>query len=387
LIEASSVRGREPVLRVALLVMRPQRRGAELFAHHLAAELRRQGVAARTIYLYGDAGEPALPLDAGDEVLAPAPRPSLERLGFDPRLLRRLLDSLRRRPCDVLQANGSRTVKYAALAKLPARARPRLLYRNIGDPAQWSRGIRRAFYRWVVLPRFDAVVSVSLASQRSLAEWYGRRHGLVHIPRGVDPNALAARASREEVRRAMATPPAAPVVVWVGSLAREKRLDRLLRVIGAVAREVPDVYLWLVGDGPLRADVENEAAKLGLRERVRFAGRREDVGSFLRAADLFALTSDTEGMPGVLLEAGWCGLASVATDVGGTRECLLDGETGVLVAPADEEGMTRAVVTLLRDEPQRQELGRRARGRVEESYTIAAVARAYVDLYKTMLRP
>jgi glycosyltransferase involved in cell wall biosynthesis len=170
----------------------------------------------------------------------------------------------------------------------------------------------------------------------------------------------------------------------VGSLSHEKRLDRLLRVLRTAAADVADVHLWLVGDGPLRLDLETMTSNLGLSDRVRFAGRRDDVGSFLRAADLFVLSSDTEGMPGVVLEAGWCGLASVATDVGGTRECLRDGETGLLVAPTDEEGFARAVVDLLRSESRRTSLGARAQARVREGFTMPGVAGAYADLYRRL---
>ena len=119
---------------------------------------------------------------------------------------------------------------------------------------------------------------------------------------------------------------------------------------------------------------------------VHFLGAQEHVGDYLNAADLFALTSDTEGMPGVLLEAGYMGLPVVATDVGGVAECVVDGETGILVAAhaTAVTALTAALARLLRDAGLRAKFGRCAQAWVGNKFTIDRVAAAYVDFY-TML--
>ncbi len=114
----------------------------------------------------------------------------------------------------------------------------------------------------------------------------------------------------------------------------------------------------LVGDGPERPSVEDLAHKLGLGEYVRFMGARdhEEVCEILRLADIFVLASQWEGMPMAVLEAMAAGLPVVATDVGGTRELVVEGETGFLISPGDAQGLADRVARLLGDPELRQHL-------------------------------
>jgi glycosyltransferase involved in cell wall biosynthesis len=183
------------------------------------------------------------------------------------------------------------------------------------------------------------------------------------------------------VRESLATPLGAPVMIAVGSLTREKRVDRMLRVLRELLPTVADLHLWVVGGGPLRPELERLAEELGVAPRVRWCGVCPDVGTYLAAADLFVLTSDTEGMPGVVLEAGWCGLAAVATNVGGTRECLLDQRTGLLVPAQDEARLVGAVECLLRDSDERRRMGAEARCWVTANFELRRVAETYAGFY------
>ena len=370
-------------MRIVQVVTRPQRRGAELFALQLSAALRRLGADVRTLYLYREAQEPGLELLSSDRVLGEKSDRWLERVpGVQPGILRGLVREVRRGGADIVQANGSRTVKYVALASLLDRNRRwRAVYRNIGDPKEWSRGTRRWLFRHALLPRFDGVVSVSEASRQSVIQVYRPAAPVVHIPRGVDGESLRPMEAAASVRARLGTPQQAPVLIFVGSLSTEKRLDRLLGATAKLRAELPQLRVWLLGDGRERTSLETQAARLGIADAVRFLGVRTDVGTYLSAADLFVLTSDTEGMPGVVLEAGWCGLATVATDVGGTRECLLDGRTGILVPAGDDAALLAALRRLLLDSSEREALGRAAGTWVRERFAMESVARRYLDFY------
>jgi glycosyltransferase involved in cell wall biosynthesis len=378
------VKARPPTMRVLQVVTSPQRRGAEVFAFTLAAELRRRGHELATVYLYRHDRPAALPVLAEDVVLPSNGKGGWRRMpGFDPRRLVRLGRAIRRFDPDLVQLNGGPTVGYGALA---ARAAPgrrwATVYRNIGDPDRWLAGrLRRALYRRLVGPCLDGMVGVSAATLAAADRVYGNGMLRRQIGRAVDPAALVPSAAAAAVRARLGTAVAVPVVLFVGSLTPEKRLDLLLGAIGRLAEDRPGIELWVSGDGPLRADLESRAAALGARCTVRFLGVRPDVADLLAACDLLALSSDSEGMPGVLLEAGLAGRAAVATAVGGVSECVLPGETALLVPAGDEEAFAGALAVLLADPERRARMGRRARDWVAERFTIGPIAGEYEVFY------
>lgn len=375
-------------MRILQIVQQPERRGAEVFACQLSDELRRRGHAVSIAYLYPSRGDRPLTPGAEDRRLDGRADHPLERtLGFHPGLLRQLLGHLGRFRPDVVQANGARTVKYGALARrLRRREAWRLVYRNIGDPDRWVRGAaRRLFYRFAVMPGVDGVVGVSRATLARVLELFGERPS-VHVPQAVDPASLAVAEDRRSLRARLGTSPEAPVAVFVGSLTAEKRPDRLLAALRRAREGHPELELWLVGGGPLEADVRRRARAAGLDGAVRLLGVQERVADYLAAADLFVLASDTEGQPGALLEAAWLGLPAVATLVGGVPEVVTHGETGLLVEPDDGAALAEALGRLLDRPEERAALGERARERVRGRHEIATAAEGYLAFYRELLR-
>lgn len=372
-------------LRILQVVQKPQRRGAEVFAFQLSQELRRQGHQTRIVYLYPHNETCSLPLDHGDCMLHGNPNHPFEKFpSINPFLLRRLLHGIDEFKPDVVQVNGARTVKYGAFASYSCRDAPwALIYRNIGNPSDWLHGWHyRTFYQKLVMPRLHGVVGVSRKTLQAVKDFYGLSIPLKNIPRAVDPPSFVPSASRDTVRLKTKTPADAPVLVFVGSLTPEKRLDRLLRLAQQVRLQMPKLHLWLIGSGPLESSLRQQADSLGIAESVSFWGTQNNVADYLNAADLFVLTSDTEGIPGVILEAGLLGLAVVATRVGGVPECVLEGETGVLVDRQDEQRLAEAVYELLHDSARRRKLGAKAKSWIGANFTIDKIAGDYVDFYQ-----
>lgn len=372
-------------MRILQLVSKPQRRGAEIFALQLGTALRDQGNAVRTVYLYPYRREDALPLRADDCLLAGPERPRLEKMpGFDPARLLALRRLIRQFQPDVVQVGGGRTVKYGALAALfePGR-RWRLICRNIGQASDWLRdGAGRLVYQKLVMPRMDGVVSVTQATLEDFQRLYRPAVPIIWISTGIDPDSLASDRDRTAIRRELDVSPDAPVALFVGRLIPAKRPDRLLRVAQQVIEQEPAFVLWLVGDGPLRAEVERQAEQAGLGDRVRFLGAQSEVGAYMKAADLFLLTSDSEGIPRVILEAGLMRLPVVSASVGGIPEFVRQGETGLLAAPADETGLAQAVLTLAQQPEKRERMGRQAQAFIRANYTMDKIAQKYMDFYR-----
>jgi glycosyltransferase involved in cell wall biosynthesis len=375
-------------MRLLQVIQKPQRRGAEVFAYQLSQVLRRQGHEVFCAYLYPYHGDGSLPLATQDRALEGAEQHSFEKfLGAHPRLLSHLRDFISQIEPDVVQVNGARTVKYGALAHMSRRQqRWALIYRNIGNPQDWVHGAHyRLFYKHIVMPQLDGVVGVSQTTLDNLKKFYQFDIPTRNIPRGVDPALLQPTLQADEVRAKLQTPLDANVLLYVGSLTPEKRLDRLLAAYRRVAAQVESVYLWIVGDGVLRNELEENVRLSGLEQSVRFTGIQPEVANYLQSADLFVLSSDTEGIPGVILEAGVLGIPSVATNVGGVSECVIDGETGLLIEPQDEEGLADAIVQLLQNPERRLDMGKKAQRWVCDNFDMNHIAQEYLEFYAKVM--
>lgn len=191
---------------------------------------------------------------------------------------------------------------------------------------------------------------------------------------------------RDRIRRELKTPNEALVIASVGRLHPVKGLAKLLVAMKSVHARFPEVYLWLVGDGELRSTLEAQARQLGLDDVVVFTGTRLDVPEILTAVDIFTLASHVEGMPNAILEAMAAGLPVVATQVGGVPEIVVEGQTGLLVPPADDKVLAQALLTLIEDASLRRRLGLAGRQRVLGQFDIAVTRQKTVDLYGRLLQ-
>lgn len=375
-------------MRILQICQRPQRRGAEIFAVQLSAELRRQGHEVMIAYLYPHSGKGLLHPSPDDRMLGGDDDHPLETLvGYHPALLRRLAEVMSSFQPDITQVNGARTVKYGVLARSFKRAPAgAIVYRNIGTFEDWVRGPRRQLFYRTIFRKVDGVVGISQSSMRSLASVFTEKTPRTVISNAVDPEALRPVVARGEIRALAGTPDAAPVAIFVGSLTPEKRVDRLIAALGRVREGGHDLRLWIVGEGPLRGKLEEQVRHGNMEPAVHFFGTRDDVASCLAAADLLALTSETEGVPAAVLEAGLLGLPVVATRVGALPECVGDGETGLLVPSGDEEALVTALGRLAGDAELRARLGTAAKERVLERHSIGQITREYVDFYESLIR-
>jgi glycosyltransferase involved in cell wall biosynthesis len=374
-------------MKILQIVQKPQRRGAEIFASQLSGRLRTMDHDVRTAYLYPNHGESGLPIAANDTLLGGREHHALERIpGVHPVLLSRLRRVIAKWKPDVVQVNGGRTLKYGAAAKAVSGGRDWVLvYRSIGQPGTWVRaGIQRKVYSSLVMPQVDGIVAVSAATRHALAELYNLTVPIACIPRAVDPMELIPRSTVSAIRREAQTTAAAPVVLYVGSLTAEKRLDRLLRVVATLSVRMRNLALWIVGDGPLRAALEAQARTLSL-DHVWFGGVKDDVASYMNAANVVALTSDTEGMPGVVLEAGLLRRPVVATRVGGVSECVLNGRTGIVVDRDNEQALAQEMAGLLADPDRMRRLGDAAHSWIEEHFTLGRIAEQYEAFYADVI--
>jgi glycosyltransferase involved in cell wall biosynthesis len=169
-----------------------------------------------------------------------------------------------------------------------------------------------------------------------------------------------------------------PWIVSVGRLAFPKDFSTLLE---ALADTGPDWRASFVGEGPLQAAIADEVRRHGLEKRVELLGTRGDVPDLLASADIFVLSSRSEGFPVSILEAMAAALPVIATDVGGVGEAVLDGETGLLVPAGDPHALTNALERVLGDEGLRRRLGAKGRDRALQEFDVPSFRQAHLELY------
>jgi glycosyltransferase involved in cell wall biosynthesis len=181
-------------------------------------------------------------------------------------------------------------------------------------------------------------------------------------------------------------PPAAweswrPRGITVARLDPVKDQRTMLAAVRGVVDACPDFRLDIVGDGSERKSLEKTSEDLGLAGHVRFLGYRKDVHQLLRRPQVFLSSSVTEGVSLTLLEAMAAGLPVVATDVGGNREVVVDGTTGLLVSPSSPNTMASQILSLVRDPARALAFGTAGRLRVETSFDLRRTVVRYQELY------
>jgi glycosyltransferase involved in cell wall biosynthesis len=183
-------------------------------------------------------------------------------------------------------------------------------------------------------------------------------------------------------RASLKTPGAAPLALALGRLHENKGFDVLLE---AVAR-APGLFLWLAGEGPLRAALEAQAARLEIASRVRFLGWREDAGALLAAADMLVCPSRHEPLGNVVIEAWAAGRPVVAAASAGPAALIRDGETGLLVPLEDADALAQAMTRLAQDGTLRSQLAAAGRAAHAAEYSEATVVAQYRRFFERVAR-
>ncbi len=195
------------------------------------------------------------------------------------------------------------------------------------------------------------------------------------------PNFVTEEKAKPLSRKQFYTPESAPLVVALGRLHQNKAFDVLLE---AIAR-VPSVYLWIAGEGPLRAELVKKAEFHAVKPRTRFLGWREDTPAILAAADLFVCPSRHEPLGNVVIEAWAQGVPVIAADSYGPGTLIEQRETGILVPVDDVKTMGLAIRNLLEDDKLRNRIARQGNKAYKKNFTEKIVVGQYVNFFKSIL--
>jgi glycosyltransferase involved in cell wall biosynthesis len=238
--------------------------------------------------------------------------------------------------------------------------------------------------RWS-LPAADRLVTVCEAFARELARTTGVAFEKISVQHNsVRPKPEATAAEVRDLRTRLGIANGERIVLTIGRLSREKAHIDLLAAYKLLQDTNPTISskLIIAGDGPERGPLESAVAAQGLKDRVIFTGQLSDVRVVYGAADVFALPSHSEGSPNVLLEAMAARLPVVATAVGGVPEVVQDGETALLVPPADPGKLATAIARVLTDQDLARRLTTNSAGLVADRFTPQKYVHALVEIYR-----
>ncbi|HWE43866.1 MAG TPA: glycosyltransferase [Gemmatimonadaceae bacterium] len=300
-----------------------------------------------------------------------------------PRMLSELRRRIRDSECDLLVCHGYKADILGLIAA-----------RTTGTPVVsvsrgWTGHTRKVRLNEALDRRFlrfmDAVVCVSEGQAVKV-----RRCGVPAkitrvIHNAIDPGRFGQsdRRPRETASEFFARPIDA-LVIAVGRLSPEKGFDDFIAAAQIVLQEAPDVGFLLIGDGPLRSELQRAIDGRALGARVVLTGFRDDVDRILSDADILVQTSHTEGLPNVILEAAAAQVPVVATAVGGTPEVVADGQSGYLVPPRDTAAIAERLLELLRSPELRSRMGSAGRKRVQAHFSFARQSADYLRLFEDL---
>ncbi len=289
--------------------------------------------------------------------------------------LRRIISELRKERPDVLQSQHFYTNLYVAAAARLLGIREIGAVRNnviseIGDGGRLLGG-------WSLRAPRTLAANSRAALQTAVALGVPTARGYL-LPNVVDTDRFKPGTKAES---------GCCRIVAIGRLVEQKRFDRFIRILAQVREKSSSpVQGILIGTGPLREQLEKQAAGLGFSpETLEFRGEVPDLAPVYREADILALTSDWEGTPNVVLEAMASGLAVVATKAGGVADIVQHGQTGFLAEPADEKFLVETLLQLVTQPGLRKQTGAQARAHVETHHSIKCLPHFLDGLYKMTL--
>jgi glycosyltransferase involved in cell wall biosynthesis len=281
---------------------------------------------------------------------------------------------------DTVQAHTSHAHAVAGIASWLVRRPPkRLVSRRVDFSAN------RHFLGWIKYRLwYDRYIAISQAVERVLLDDGVAAEDIRVVNSTVD----LARFENVEaggLRTELGLPADASLIINPASLVGHKSQADLIAALPDVLAAVPRAYCILVGDGELRGDLERQADRLGLRERVVFTGFRSDALRFIRGADVVCLSSREEGLGSVVLEAMALRTPVVATDAGGIPEMVRDGETGVLVERGNPRALAAGLVRMLGDRDLAVRCAEAGRRLVETKFNVSEMLRGTLAVYREVL--
>jgi len=250
--------------------------------------------------------------------------------------------------------------------------------RTIGQARKWGRLATR-----LTNPLTDAVEVNSEIGGRAIERDLGVPSEKIELVRsGLDLSVFSSANRRDELRSEFGVTADQHLIVYMGRLRTVKGVEFGIRAFATALEQLPNIRMVLAGEGDQRNFLGSLVSELGISEQVEFLGVRNDVPELLGAADSVLMPSLTEGFPRTAIEAMAAGKPVIATNVGGTPEAVIDGETGILVPARDSDALASAIVRLVGDSDLQARLGAAGRERAAQNYSVDKYVSRLDEMYR-----
>lgn len=367
-------------MKILQLVTERQYRGAQVFAAELSSTLADRGHHIIFAGLYPPGSNPLDVVNAVNIDL------NGQKKAFDLKLFQKLKKLITVEKPDIVQANGSDTLKYAAAVKMfiPGTS---LLYRNISMVSSWSKiGSVKRSINALLFKQVDRVTSVGRQSLDDLVSTYGYPLEKAKvIRRGIPSVQFDRTESRERIVKEFGLNAGDLIIMHVGQFSPEKNHPFLVEAFRHALITNARLRMIFIGEGKKMEEVRSLVNSLSLEEKIIFAGYRSNVQEMLAGADLFVLGSTIEGVPGVVLEAAVQGVPAIAVATGGVGEVVKDGETGLLLDEHNARTFADAILRLAGETELRITLGTQAKAFALDNYSLKSCTDGFEDLYQELI--
>lgn len=356
-------------LRILHLIQKPQNRGAETFAAQLANRQNKIGQKVLLVSVFSGSAN----LSWEDEILTL--NGNISKRFLDYKAWKKLSRIINQFKPDIIQANAGDTLKYAVFSKLIFRWNVPIVFRNASEVGQYLNSNFQKGFNTFLYKSINQVISVSQASKLDLLNHFPFLKGKIRvIPIGLE--------QIDSISPVCLKPQGVKHIIHVGGFSFEKNHSGLIRIFENFLKIDEQAHLHLIGDGPLRQEVENLVRINNLSKKVSFYGFVNNPLSYIKAGDVLVLPSIIEGLPGVLLEAMYCRTPVIAYNVGGISE-IVTRETGELIPKNDVEKFVNAISrTFLNKDGLKID---RAKNMVDNNYMNSTLVKEFNVVYEEVL--
>jgi glycosyltransferase involved in cell wall biosynthesis len=367
-------------MKILQLVTKRQYRGAEVFAYNLSKTLIDDGIQIIFAGLYHNNNNELL-LERATNIDLSNKKPTYFSLSLAWKLFR----LIQKEKPDIIQCNGSDTLKYAVVASI-FHPNVKITYRNISIISKWfSNPLKKMLYK-MLFKRVDFVTSVGqFALQDFIKTLRYPADKTMVINRGIPLTEVNKTAARKKLEEEFNLSTQDKIIIHIGNFSPEKNHEFLIDVFNEIATKRTDIKLILVGKGMLFDRIKHKINENDLNSTVLPAGFRKNIPELLAGSDIFVLTSKVEGVPGVIMEAAAQKIPSIAINRGGVSEVLINQKTGILLEHFNTEDFAQNIIKLADDEVLRTKYGENAYRLVSENYRPEQTRDAFKNLYKKLI--